>query len=241
MAKPTASSNGLSILHKGSKGKAISSLPDVCCIPGPNGKIPLPLMNKAESKDLSGGTVTVKIEGNSVGVMGSTISKSSGDAAGILGGVVSGSKQDLSPFISWSSDVIFEMRGVLRKTDKVIMNKCNTLCLPGWDQPDLEGIEGREWVKFRVIDDDGSDNPQKGVAGVKLKITLPGGSKEVASGPGGVLSFVDIDPGTCSVELNEDEGSAILEITERWPVSNLATRQKHCIGVKLRKRYPGSC
>lgn len=237
MAKPTVSANGLSVLHKGSKGKAISSLPDVCCIPGPNGKIPLPLMNKAESKDLSGGTVTVKIEGESVGVMGATISKSSGDAAGILGGVVSGSKQDLSLFISWSPDVIFEMRAVLRKTDKVIMNKCNTLCLPGWDQGDVKGVESREWVKFRVIDDDGSDNPQKGVAGVKLKITLPSGTKEVESGPGGVISFVDIDPGNCSVELNEDKESDIREITDRWPSSNLATRDKHKIGVKIRTKY----
>ncbi|MBU2510295.1 DUF4150 domain-containing protein [bacterium] len=233
----TTSANGLSIVHKGSKGKAISTIPDVCCIPGPNGKIPITFMNKAESKDLSGGTVTVKVDGESVAVMGSMISQSTGDAAGVLGGVVSGSTQDKAFFISWSPDVIFEMRPVVRKTDKCIMNKINTLCLPGWDQEDVEGIEGREWVKFVFIDDDGSDNPTTPVKGVKVKITLPDGSAEDAvSGPDGGIAYVDIDPGTCSVELNEDEDSDIIEITDRWPISDLATKRKHKIAVRLRKR-----
>ncbi|MCG8333998.1 MAG: DUF4150 domain-containing protein, partial [Proteobacteria bacterium] len=85
MGKPTVSANGLSVVHAGSKGKLTSTIPDVCQIPGPNGPIPIPIMNSAESKDLSGGTVTVKIEGSSVAVMGSNISKSSGDAGGVLG------------------------------------------------------------------------------------------------------------------------------------------------------------
>ncbi len=85
MGNPTVSANGLSIVHAGSKGKLMATIPDVCFIPGPNGsKIPIPFPNKAESKKLDGGTVTVKIEGSSVAVMGAMISKSSGDAGGIL-------------------------------------------------------------------------------------------------------------------------------------------------------------
>ncbi|MBU3916070.1 DUF4150 domain-containing protein [bacterium] len=240
MGNPTVSANGLTIVHAGSKGKLMATIPDVCFIPGPNGsKIPIPFPNKAESKDLSGGTVTVQIEGNSVAVMGSTISKSSGDASGILGGIVSGGTKGKAMTIMASPDVIMEMRPVIRKTDKAIMNDINTICLSGWDQPDIEGVEGREWVKFKIIDDDGSDNPQKGVTGVKVKITLPdGSSKEVESVPNGNISFVDIDPGNCSVELNEEEGSDIIELTDRWPVSNLATKQKHRIGVKIKKHSP---
>lgn len=233
----SASANGLSIIHKGSKGKAICTIPDVCKIPGPNGAIPIPLMNKAESKDLSMGTITVKLDGQSVGVLGSTISKSVGDAVGVLGGIVSGSTRDMSIFFTWSPDVIFEMRPVLRKTDKCIMNKINTLCLPGWDQNDLENIEGKNWVKFRIIDDDGSDDPTQGVMGVKLKITLPDGTQEVESGPSGIVSFTGIEStGNCSVELNEEEGSKVLEITDRWPATNLATNDKHRIGVKVLRK-----
>ncbi|MCG8336292.1 MAG: DUF4150 domain-containing protein [Proteobacteria bacterium] len=240
MGKPTVSANGLSVVHAGSKGKLMSTVPDVCQIPGPNGPIPIPFMNKAESKDLSGGTVTVKIEGNPVAVMGSTISKSSGDAGGILGGIVSGGTEGKALTFMFSPDVIMEMRPVIRKTDKAIMNDINTICLSGWDQPDISGAENKEWVKFKVIEDDGSENPINGVKDVKLKITLPSGTKEVVSGPGGVISFVDIDPGNCSVELNEEQGSDIIEITDRWPVSGLATRQKHKIAVKIKDYSPFS-
>ncbi len=106
MAKPTVSANGLSIVHDGNKAKLMATIPDVCFIPGPNGsRIPIPFPNKAESKDLSGGTVTVKIDGGSVAVMGSTISKSSGDAAGVLGGIVSGNTQGKAMTIMFSSDL----------------------------------------------------------------------------------------------------------------------------------------
>lgn len=238
MAKPTVSANGLSVVHAGSKGKLTSTVPDVCCIPGPNGKIPIPFVNQAESKDLSGGTVTVKIEGSSVAVMGSTISKSSGDAGGVLGGIVSGGTEGKALTFTFSPDVIMEMRPVIRKTDKAIMNDVNTICLPGWDQGDIEGDEAREWVKFKIIEDDGSDDPKNGIRDVKVKITLPDKTREVVSGPGGVISFVDIDPGNCSVELNEDDGSDVVEITDRWPVSGLATRQKHKIAVKIKDYSP---
>jgi hypothetical protein len=128
MAKPTVAANGLSVVHAGSKGKLTSSIPDLCCIPTTSGKTPIPFMNTAEAKKLSGGTITVKIEGSSVAVMGSIISKSSGDAGGILGGVVSGGTEGKAITLMFSPDVIMEMRPVIRKSDKAIMNDCNT-CL----------------------------------------------------------------------------------------------------------------
>jgi hypothetical protein len=81
-------------------------------------------------------------------------------------------------------------------------------------------IQQKERVTYLTL----SSETLVAASGVKLKIALPGG----------VLSFVDIDPGTCSVELNEDQGSDILEITERWPTTGLNTRNKHQIGVLIR-------
>ncbi len=225
----TVSANGLSVVHKGSNGKAMCDIPDICNIPGPNGAIPVPFSNKAESKDLIGGTVSVQIEGESVAVMGSMISKSSGDASGVLGGIISGSTQGKALFISWSPDVIMEMRPVCRKTDKLIMNDINTICLSGWDQDDVEAAEGREWIQFNTIDFD----TQKPVGNVKLKITLPDGSEqETESNPAGVITIVDLDPGSCSVELNEkDEDTPIIKIEDNTSTTGLATRNNHIIHV----------
>ncbi len=237
----STSANDLSIVHKASKGKAMSTIPDVCCIPGPNGKIPIPFMNKAESKNLSGGTITVKIDGGSVAVLGSMISKSTGDSGGVLGGIISGSKKDKAFFIGFSSDVIMEMRPVCRKTDKLIMNLCNTLCLPGWDQADVKDPEATEWVKFKIIEDDGSDDPKNAVKGIKVKVKLPDGStEEVESQINGNIRFLDTDPGSCDIMLNEPDDSSVVEITDRWPSSGLATKAQHKIAVKIIGNRPSN-
>jgi hypothetical protein len=173
--------------------------------------------------------------------MGSMISKSKGDEAGVLGGVVSGKTKGKSITLMFSDDVIMEMRPVIRKSDMAIMNDFNTICLQGWDQGEVEGVEGREWVTIKVVEDDESDPPSLPVKDVKLKVTLPDGSaKQVQTDPGGKVSFVGIEPGTCSVELNEPEGSRILEITDRWPSSGLATKTGHLIAVKI-KSASGFC
>ncbi len=86
---------------------------------------------------------------------------------------------------------------------------------PGLGYGNIEGDEGRKWVKIKIIEEDGSDDPKNGIKDVNVKITLADKTREVVSGPGGVISFVDIDPDNFSVGLNEDEGSDILEITDR--------------------------
>ncbi len=231
MAKPTVSANGLSIVHDGNKAKLMATIPDVCFIPGPNGsRIPIPFPNKAESKDLNGGTVTVKIDGGSVAVMGSTVPKSSGDAAGVLGGIVSGATQGKATPIMFSFDVIMEMRPVIRKTDMAIMNDINTVSLSGWDLGDVEGVEGKDWVTFVTID---SFN-LKPVSGIKLKITLPDGSeKQFTSAPGGKISVVDIDPGTCGVVLDEGNEESIIKINDDCAVSGLGIKTQHKILIDI--------
>lgn len=235
MAKPTVSANGLTIVHKGSKGKLNATIPDICKIPcPPGGPVPIPLPNIAKAKDLAGGTVTVQIEGNSVAVAGSVISRSKGDKPGVLGGIVSGMTEGPATTIMFSPDVVMEMRPVIRKADKAIMNGFNTVCLSGWDQPDIEGEEATVWVAIKVLRDDDSDDPNDPVKGVKLKVTLPDGSKkEVETDPAGKVSFVDIQVGSCSVELNEPDDSYVLEITDRWPSTHLYTKKCHKIAVKI--------
>ena len=230
MAKPTVAANGLSVVHAGSKGTLTSTIPDVCSIPGPNGKIPIPFMNSAEAKNLSGGTVTVKIEGSSVAVMGSMISKSSGDEAGVLGGIVSGKTTGKSITLMFSQNVLMEMRPVIRKSDLAIMNDCNTISLQGWDQGDVKGFKGKEWVSFVTM----SSETLVPVSGVKLKITLPGKSAQsFVSAPGGRISVVGLDPGTCSVELDQGNEKYIDKINKDCTVSGLGTKKQHPILIDL--------
>ncbi len=233
MAKPTVSANGLSVVHAGNKAKLQSTIPDVCSIPGPNGKIPIPFMNTAKSEDLSAGTVTVQIEGSSVAVMGSMISKSSGDAAGVLGGIISGGTEGKAMTIMFSPDVIMEMRPVIRKTDMAIMNDINTVCLSGWDLGDVSGETGLEWITFLTL----NSKTLKPVTGVKLKITLTDGSEEqFVSAPGGKIIVSDIDPGSCSVTLDEGNEDYIIEINANCTVSGLGTKKQHEILIDISEK-----
>ena len=194
----TVSANGLTIVHKGSKGKAISTIPDICCIPGPNGKIPIPFTCKAESKDLEAGTLTVQIHGQNVAVMGSYLSKCKGDKAGKLGGIISGSTEGKCHFFSFSSDVRFEMRPVVRKTDRVFMNDFNTVCMGGVDQKNLkqsEPIKEDSYIEIELVDEDGN-----GISNEPYEILTP--DRKVIKGQldaNGYAKIEGVRKGRCKV------------------------------------------
>jgi Domain of unknown function (DUF4150) len=78
--------NELTVVHKGSDGVAVASAPDVCKTPTPSGPVPMPYPNIAKSSDLSGGTTSVFVEGNSVAVKDCCFAISTGDEPGSLGG-----------------------------------------------------------------------------------------------------------------------------------------------------------
>lgn len=231
MGKPTVSANGLTVIHAGNKAKLQATIPDICYIPGPNGsRIPIPFPNIAKSEDLSGGSVTVQIEGSSVAVMGATISKSSGDVGGILGGIVSGGTEGKATTIMFSPDVIIEGRPVIRKTDMAIMNDINTISTAGWEVGDVSEGEAKEWISFLTV----NAKTDKPIAGIKLKITLPdGSSKPFVSAPGGSISIVDLDPGSCSVELDEGNMNYVIQINESCAVSGLSTKKQHKILIDI--------
>lgn len=131
----TISVNNLTIIHKGSGGVAKATLPDVCLTPTPNGPVPLNYPNTAYSKDLAKGTATITAGGHMCAVKGSRFSKSEGDEAGSAGGILSGTSMAEATWMTYSPNVFMEGQNVCRMTDKMLMNRCNTVCTAGVRNP----------------------------------------------------------------------------------------------------------
>ena len=117
----TVNVNKLSVVHKGSSGMAMS-FPDVCKTPSPGGPVPIPYPNIAQSSDLAKGTKKVKVDGKSVMVKDSELSRSSGDEAGTLKGVVSNQNMGKAKAILYSFTVKMEGKNVVRLTDMMQTN-----------------------------------------------------------------------------------------------------------------------
>lgn len=125
----TVSINDLTLCHKNSSGWVKSTLPDVCKSPVD----PVPYTNTAYSKDLEDGTTTVLSNGDAMcGILGSRFFPSYDDEPGTGGGVISGVNQHQATWLSWSPDVFFEGKPVTRLTDKMLMNRGNTVSLGGY-------------------------------------------------------------------------------------------------------------
>jgi uncharacterized Zn-binding protein involved in type VI secretion len=127
----TVNINGLSAVHQGSNGVAMATIPDVCNTPSAGGPIPIPYPNVAMSSDLVSGTTTVMIDGCSAAIQGCKFIKSTGDEAGVAGGVVSGVFAMEATFLSFSPTVTLDGKPACRLTDKMLMNKGNTVCMAG--------------------------------------------------------------------------------------------------------------
>lgn len=135
----TVNINSLSLCHKNSSGFVKSTIPDVCLTPVGSSKVPIPYTNVAFSKDLAKGTKTISADGAMCAVKGSEFSKSIGDEPGTGGGVASGVQLDKATWLSWSSDVFMEGKAVCRLTDKMLLNKGNTVSMGGEKQQWLDG------------------------------------------------------------------------------------------------------
>ena len=61
----TVKVNGVlnSLVHKGSNGVSVATLPDVCKTPSPGGSVPIPYPNISQAATLAKGTTTVKADG----------------------------------------------------------------------------------------------------------------------------------------------------------------------------------
>lgn len=141
----TVCANGLSVVHQGSGGEANATLPDVCLTTVGKPVVPIPYGNNAKSADLADGTTTVSMDGgNSIAIKGSKFSKSTGDAGGDKKGVASGTIESEAEFISASPTVSIEGIGVCRLSDQMTMNKANTMCLGGVQNPSVSVTEDQE-------------------------------------------------------------------------------------------------
>lgn len=123
--------NGITLCHKNSTGYVRSTLPDVCLTPPK--PVPVPYTNTAFARDLANGTKTVFSHGGAMNaVRGSRFAKSIGDEPGSSGGVKSGTHLHEATFLSWSPNVFMEGKAVTRLTDKMLLNKGNTVSVGGY-------------------------------------------------------------------------------------------------------------
>ena len=121
-----------SLVHKGSNGSSIATIPDVCKTPSPGGPVPIPYPNISQSATLDKGTSTVKADGGMmIAVKGSEYSLSNGDNAGVAGGVKSSTFMKESTWILYSFDVKMDGKNACRLTDKKFQNHENTADLAG--------------------------------------------------------------------------------------------------------------
>ncbi|EJO2019576.1 DUF4150 domain-containing protein [Vibrio vulnificus] len=201
----TVGANGLSIVHKGSGGEANATLPDVCLTTVGKPVVPIPYGNNAKSADLAGGTTTISMDGgNSVAIKGSTFSKSTGDAGGDKKGVASGTIEAEAKFISASPTVKFEGKGVCRLSDQMTMNKANTMCLGGAQNPSVSVTEEQEGTYTLDIECRYPDGEP--LANAKFKV-FDGNNAEIGSGvldSNGRSSVSSLPPGECYVVYEED-------------------------------------
>lgn len=124
-----------SLVHKGSNGVSVATMPDVCKTPSPGGPVPLPYPNVSQSATLAKGTTTVKADGGMmIAIKGSEFSLSNGDNPGVAGGVKSSTFMKESTWILYSFDVRMEGQGACRLTDKKFQNHGNTVDLAGEGQ-----------------------------------------------------------------------------------------------------------
>lgn len=154
--------NDLTLAHKGSSGKAMATIPDVCKTPSPAGPVPVPYPNIAMSSDLKKGTKKIKVDGGNMAAnKGSELSRSSGDEAGVTGGIKSSTNMKEATWILYSFDIMLEGKNACRLSDKLFMNHQNTACLGGWMQAWLTGknknkTEGdacvalREYIEYEL-------------------------------------------------------------------------------------------
>ncbi|AZC31742.1 DUF4150 domain-containing protein [Pseudomonas chlororaphis] len=121
--------NNMEVSCKAAAGKSIACFPDVCFTPPqapptPTG-VPIPYPNTGMAKDTTNGTRTVKITGKEVMLKDKSYFKTSyGDEAGNAPkkGVITNKIKGRVYFTSWSMDVKFEGKNVVRNMDLTTHN-----------------------------------------------------------------------------------------------------------------------
>lgn len=142
--------NGMfnSLVHQGSNGISVATIPDVCKTPSPGGPVPVPYPNISMASNLAKGSTTVKADGGMmIATKGSEFSLSNGDNAGVAGGVVSSTFMKESTWLLYSFDVKIDGANACRLMDKKFHNHQNTVNLGGVLQPPVVPMDGAVQVK----------------------------------------------------------------------------------------------
>jgi Domain of unknown function (DUF4150) len=115
--------NGRLVLNAGDGLTQTCPVPDVCKTPSPGGPVPVPYVNVAQDSDLAKGTQKVSIEGHPAALSSSHLSTSTGDEAGSAGGGIISSKiKGKLTWATYSPDVKFEGKSVVRFLDICLHN-----------------------------------------------------------------------------------------------------------------------
>lgn len=155
--------NGREVSCKAADGKTICAFPDVCMTPPENPAtppgIPIPYPNTGMAKDTAGGSKKVKISGKETMLKNqSHYKKSMGDEAGSAAkkGVVTSVNRGKVYFNSWSMDVKFEGKNVVRHLDLTTHNHASapgqTPPFPNLDKMKVGGESCREILKRARIE-----------------------------------------------------------------------------------------
>jgi hypothetical protein len=164
----TVNVNMRSVVHASSVGIS-NAFPDPCLTPAPPGPpVPIPYPNIAMSSDTQG-TSTVKADGASCMIKGSSFMQSSGDEAGVAMGVVSGMIKGQAQFAMYSFDVKIEGGNACRLTDPMQQNMSSANALgPAEMQAMIMGAGGRDGPRFqacrRVVKQENKQDKKGGAA-----------------------------------------------------------------------------
>jgi hypothetical protein len=157
--------NNMEISCKAADGKSIACFPDVCFTPPqapptPTG-VPIPYPNTGMAKDTTKGSRTVKISGKEVMLKDKSYFKTSyGDEAGNTPkkGVITNKIKGKVYFTSWSMDVKFEGKNVVRHMDLTTHNHGSNSNTAPWTYADrmsfAEGLSDCDGERVRATADD---------------------------------------------------------------------------------------
>lgn len=145
----------LSLVHKGSMGVVMSTLPDVCKTPTPGGPVPIPYpVIVSVTQDLTKGSKSVKVDGgNPAAIKGSELARCTGDEPGTAKGIKSSTQMKETTWLSYSFDVMIEGKNACRLSDKLQMNHGNTVCLAGILQPGIIAAAPDAVVELQILCD----------------------------------------------------------------------------------------
>ena len=109
-------------------GTCMSTIPDVCKTPAPNGATPLPYVNIFQCNMVLPNTASTKvlIDGSPAITIKSKTTLSNGDEPGVTGGIVSGKFIQKGEFLLGSFKVSFQGKSAVRQGAMTKHNSGNT-------------------------------------------------------------------------------------------------------------------